>query len=53
VVIFGEAGEASARGVKICTARWRKARRKVRLILPGDDSGCSDLNDVLLKRAAQ
>lgn len=53
VVIFGEAGEASARAVKICTERWRQARRKVRLILPGDDSGCSDLNDVLLKRAAK
>ena len=52
LVIFGEAGEASARAVKICTERWRKAHRKVRLVLPGDESGCSDLNDILLKRAA-
>jgi putative DNA primase/helicase len=51
LVILGEAGEASARAIAICRARWHgKARRRVRVVMPSE--GFSDLNDVLIARAA-
>jgi hypothetical protein len=48
LTILGEAGEASARAIKIVGTRWRKARRRVRVVMP---SSGSDLNDVVLARA--
>jgi hypothetical protein len=47
LTILGEAGEASQRAIKMCGPRWRKAGRRVRVVMP--NSG-SDLNDVLLQR---
>ena len=44
--ILGEAGEASARAVRLCNRRWQKAGRKVQLVMP--DDGFSDLNDELM-----
>jgi putative DNA primase/helicase len=51
LIILGESGEPSARAVKICTTRYRKAHRKVRLVLP-QNSAYSDVNDILINRAA-
>lgn len=50
LIILGEAGEASARAIKICSQRWQQAERQVRAVMP--DDGCNDLNDELM-RAAQ
>jgi hypothetical protein len=51
LVVLGEQGAASERAIKICGTRWRKAGRRVRIVMP--DIGFSDLNDVLIaeKRA--
>jgi putative DNA primase/helicase len=46
LLILGEPGEASARAIKLCGTRWRKAKRRVRIMMP--DNGCSDLNDELI-----
>lgn len=46
LTILGERGAASERAVKICGARWRKAGRKVRVVIPDDEF--ADLNDVLI-----
>lgn len=46
LVILGEPGEASTRAIKFCGTRWRRAKRRVRIIMP--DDGCSDLNDELI-----
>jgi hypothetical protein len=47
LVILGEAGEASAKAIKICGTRWcTKARRRVRIVMPNE--GFSDLNDALI-----
>jgi hypothetical protein len=46
LTIFGETGEASASAITICNTRWRKAGRRVRVVMP--DEGLSDLNDVLI-----
>src|SRR5262249_35979476 len=46
LVILGETGEASARAIKLCGTRWRKAGRRVRVVMPND--GLSDLNDALI-----
>ena len=45
LLILGETGDASARAIKLCGKRWRKAGRRVRLAMP--DTG-SDFNDVLI-----
>jgi putative DNA primase/helicase len=47
LTILGEAGEGSARAIQMVGKRWRKAGRRVRIVMP--NSG-SDLNDVLLAR---
>jgi putative DNA primase/helicase len=49
LTILGESGEASERAIKMCGARWRKAGRRVRVVMP---NAGSDLNDVLLQRAS-
>ena len=46
LLLLGEAGDASARALEICGARWRSAGRRVRIVMP--DTGYSDLNDVLI-----
>jgi putative DNA primase/helicase len=49
LVILGERGDASARAIEFCGRRWRKAGRRVRVIMPNVGS---DLNDVLIMRKA-
>jgi putative DNA primase/helicase len=46
LIILGEQGAASARAIKMCGTRWRKAGRRVRVVMPA--SQFSDLNDVLI-----
>ena len=46
LIIPGERADASARAIKICGTRWRKAGRRVRVVMP--DPEFSDLNDVLI-----
>ncbi len=50
LVILGEQGAASARAIKLCGTRWRRAGRRVRIVMP--DAGFSDLNDVLISEKA-
>jgi len=45
LIILGEAGEASARTIRLCAKRWRAAGRRVRIAMP--EPGLSDFNDVL------
>jgi Toprim domain len=47
LIILGEAGEASARAVRLCGSRWRRPGRAISVIPPKD--GCSDLNDEIMK----
>jgi hypothetical protein len=47
--ILGEAGEASAKAARVCTPRWRRAGRRVLLVMPKFGS---DLNDDLIARRA-
>ena len=49
LTIFGEAGEASAGAIKIAGTRWRKAGRRVRVVMPNTGS---DLNDVISERVS-
>jgi putative DNA primase/helicase len=51
LLILGEQGAASARAIKLCGTRWRKAGRRVRVIMP--DTRFSDLNDVLIAEKAK
>jgi putative DNA primase/helicase len=46
LVILGERGDPSARTIKFCGTRWRKAGRRVRVVIPNPPH--SDLNDVLI-----
>jgi putative DNA primase/helicase len=46
LVTLAEAGQGSREAIKFCGLRWRKAWRKVSVIVP--PSGCSDLNDQLM-----
>jgi hypothetical protein len=46
LIILGETGEASARAIKFCGTRWRRAGRRVRIVMPSD--GLSDMNDALV-----
>jgi putative DNA primase/helicase len=46
LVILGERGEASRQAIEMCGRRWRKAGRKIRVIMPNE--GLGDLNDVLI-----
>jgi putative DNA primase/helicase len=46
LLILGEAGDASTRAIKVCGTRWRRAGRRVRVIMP--NSGLSDMNDALI-----
>jgi putative DNA primase/helicase len=46
LLILGERGDASAEAIKVCGTRWRKAGRRVRVVMP--DPEFSDLNDVLM-----
>jgi hypothetical protein len=46
LVILGEAGERSKQAIKMCGTRWRKADRRVRVVMPNE--GFSDLNDALI-----
>jgi putative DNA primase/helicase len=49
LTLLGEADAASAGATKICSERWLRAGRKVRVVLP--DDGCNDLADELAARA--
>jgi putative DNA primase/helicase len=49
VVILGETGEASASAIKFCGKRWRRADRRVRVVMP---TVGSDLNDALIAQKA-
>jgi putative DNA primase/helicase len=46
LLILGERGDASAEAIKVCGTRWRRAGRRVRVVMP--DPEFSDLNDVLI-----
>jgi putative DNA primase/helicase len=46
LTILGESGEASARAIRLCGTRWRKAGRRVRVVMPNE--GFSDINDALI-----
>ncbi len=46
LLILGEAGEVSAKAIKVCGTRWHGAGRRVRVVMP--DAPHSDLNDVLI-----
>jgi putative DNA primase/helicase len=46
LVILGEPGKASARAIKFCGTRWRRAGRRVRIVMP--NNGLSDMNDALI-----
>jgi hypothetical protein len=45
--ILAEAGQASRDAIKFCARRWRRAWRKVNVIVP--DPGMSDLNDEIMR----
>jgi putative DNA primase/helicase len=47
LTILGETGQASAEAVRICGERWRRAGRRVRVIMPRTGS---DLNDEILQK---
>jgi putative DNA primase/helicase len=51
LMIFGERGAASKRASKFCGKRWRKAGRRVRIVM-SDDPNHSDLNDALIAEKA-
>jgi putative DNA primase/helicase len=51
ILILGEQGAASACAIRLCGTRWRKAGRRVRVIMP--DMRFSDLNDVLIAEKAK
>jgi putative DNA primase/helicase len=46
LVILGESGEASTRAIRLCGTRWRRAGRRVRVVMPNE--GFSDMNDALI-----
>ena len=46
LTILGERDEASERAIKFCGTRWRKAGRRVRVVMPNE--GLSDMNDALI-----
>jgi putative DNA primase/helicase len=46
LIILGEIGDTSARAIKFCGTRWRRAGRRVRVVMPND--GLSDMNDALI-----
>jgi putative DNA primase/helicase len=46
LLILGERGDASTEAINVCGTRWRKAGRRVRVVMP--DPEFSDLNDVLM-----
>jgi hypothetical protein len=50
LVILGEQGAASAQAIKFAGTRWRRAGRRVRVIIP--NTPFSDLNDVLIAEKA-
>jgi putative DNA primase/helicase len=50
LIIFAEAGQASARAIKICGQRWRKIGRHVQIVRPNVGS---DLNDAIMLRGAR
>jgi hypothetical protein len=50
LTILGETGEVSAKTIKLCGTRWRRAGRRVRVVMP--DAPHSDLNDVLIAERA-
>jgi putative DNA primase/helicase len=45
ITILGEACATNARAIRICGKRWRKAGRRVRIVMPNVGS---DLNDALI-----
>jgi putative DNA primase/helicase len=49
LTILGEAGDASARAIKICGRRWRRSSRRVFVSLPTIGS---DHNDILMQRVS-
>jgi hypothetical protein len=46
LMIFGEAGKASAEAIKLAGRRWTRARRRVRIVAP---NFAKDLNDILMR----
>jgi hypothetical protein len=50
LLILGERGDASAEAINVCGTCWRKAGRRVRVVMP--DAEFSDLNDVLMAEDA-
>jgi putative DNA primase/helicase len=46
LTILGESGEASTRAIRLCGTRWRRAGRRVRVVMPNE--GFSDMNDALI-----
>jgi hypothetical protein len=48
--IVGEADDASARAIQLCSTRWRAAGRRLRLIMPPD--GAKDLNEILIQESS-
>ena len=47
--ILGEAGEASTKAIRFCTPRWRRAGRRVFVVMPKVGN---DLNDHLIAAQA-
>jgi putative DNA primase/helicase len=45
LTVLGERGDVSARAIKIVGTRWRKAGRRVRVVMPNVGS---DLNDIFI-----
>jgi Toprim domain len=45
LTVLGERGDVSARAIKIVGSRWRKAGRRVRVVMPNVGS---DLNDIFI-----
>jgi putative DNA primase/helicase len=50
LLLLGERGDASAKAIRICGSIWKKARRRVQVVMP--DPKFSDLNDVLIAEKA-
>ena len=50
LIILGERGDVSAQAIKLCGTRWKKAGRRVLIVMP--DSPHSDLNVALIARKA-
>ncbi len=50
LLLLGERGEASAKALRLCRKRWRRADRRVRVTVVMPNVG-NDLNDVIAEKA--